>query len=75
MANDLPNDLLCRFVEWLHRRCSGKRDEVDPAPPALREASHSLNNEVMILHTQINRVKASAETLANVVDNIEGGRA
>lgn len=61
----------CRFVGWLHRRCAGERATAE-IPPRLREATHNLNNEVMILKGQVFKLGQSMDELTDLVTHMGG---
>lgn len=64
------DNVFCRFVGWMHRKCAGVRDGAE-LPLRFREASHALNNEVQLLHGQAQRVKRSMDELNDLVSHMQ----
>jgi len=65
---------LCRWI--CKRLCGMPYEEPKTAdfvvPPQLREASHILNNEVMVFQNSLNRLKATSDALSDIVNHMEG---
>lgn len=60
----------CKLIAWLHRKCAGPRASAEESQ-RLREASHTLNNEVMVLKGQVFKVKQSADELNDLVNQLQ----
>lgn len=62
---------LCRLIEYLHAKCAGRVLDCQPAVPLeLREASHRLGNEVMILQKTAANLRRSADALSDLAEHM-----
>lgn len=64
---------VCRLIGFLHRKCSGHVQPPSEVPPALRDASHRLANDTMVLHQALRNVQNSAGALADLVERNGNG--